>query len=174
MRSHRSLLTLALAALVACAAMPLEPKAPATDQLVRKSLERVAERDRTLKGYRLEGKMATTVSTRTEKNETGRTMRFVAQRPGRLASEVREGQYTTRLVANGESLWTAVPELSQYMAQSMSVLLATPDSAAYRQQLDPVSDYARLLEGITRVQALSRDTVRTARGAVQCERYALT
>src|SRR6185436_3777383 len=85
-----------------------------------------------------------------------------------------ESQYTTRVVANGESLWTAIPELGQYIAQALPPLLAGADSTTLRKQLDPAGDYARLLDGIARVQTLSRDTVRTARGAVKCDRYALT
>ena len=98
-------------------------------------------------------------------------MRFVVQRPRRFASEVRESEYTTRVVTNGESLWTAVPELGQYTVQALAPLLAGADSATLKGQLDPARDYARLLDGVTRIQTLSRDTVRTARGAVQCERY---
>jgi thiol-disulfide isomerase/thioredoxin len=101
-------------------------------------------------------------------------MRFLVQRPGRFASEVRESQFTTRMVADGESLWTAVPELGQFTVESMATLLAGADSASTRQQLDPAADYARILDGVRRVQTLSRDTVRTARGVVKCERYALT
>jgi len=174
MRPTRSLPLLATLALLASAAMPLEPKPPATDALARKALERVAERYRALKAYRLEGASSTTVSTRTEKNVTGSSMRFLVQRPGRFASEVRESQYTTRVLTNGDSLWTAVPELGQYTVQALAPLLASADSALLKGQLDPAVEYARLLDGITRVQTLSRDTVRTARGAVQCERYALT
>jgi len=174
MRPFHSLALLATLALLASAAMPLEPKAPNTDQLARKALERVAERYRTLKGYRLEGATSNTVSTRTEKNETGNRIRFLVQRPGRLTSEVRDSQYTTRLVANGESLWTAIPELDQYMAQPLAPLLAGADSAQLKGQLDPLSGYTHLLDGITRVQTLSRDTVRTARGVVKCDRYALS
>ena len=151
---------------MACAATPLEPKPPATDLVARKAVERVADRYRTLKGYRIEGKASTTVTTRNDRNETGRVVRFVVQRPGRLESEVREDQYTTRVVANGESLWTAVPELGQYTAQALAPLLAGSDSALIRGQLDPAADYAHLLSGIKRVQQLSRDTIRTARGVV--------
>ena len=174
MRPFHSLAVLATLALLASAGMPLEPKAPNTDQLARKALERVAERYRTLKGYRLEGATSNTVSTRTEKNETGNRIRFLVQRPGRLTSEVRDSQYTTRLVANGESLWTAIPELDQYMAQPLAPLLAGADSAQLKGQLDPLSGYTHLLDGITRVQTLPRDTVRTARGVVKCDRYALS
>ena len=174
MRPFPSLALLATLALLASAAMPLEPKAPNTDQLARKALERVAERYRTLKGYRLEGATSNTVSTRTEKNETGNRIRFLVQRPGRITSEVRDSQYTTRLVANGESLWTAIPELDQYMAQPLAPLLAGADSAQLKGQLDPLSGYTHLLDGISRVQTLPRDTVRTARGVVKCDRYALS
>ena len=174
MRPTRSLPLLAALVLLASAGMPLEPKPLATDLLARKALERVVERYRTLKGYRLEGRASTTVSTRTEHNETANSVRFVVQRPRRFASEVRESEYTTRVVTNGESLWTAVPELGQYTVQALAPLLAGADSATLKGQLDPARDYARLLDGVTRIQTLSRDTVRTARGAVQCERYALT
>src|ERR1041385_2474527 len=173
MRPFPSLALLATLALLASAGMPLEPKAPNTDQLARKALERVAERYRTLKGYRLEGATSNTVSTRTEKNETGNRIRFLVQRPGRLTSEVRDSQYTTRLVANGESLWTAIPELDQYMAQPLAPLLARADSEQFKGQRDPLRGYTHLLDGISRVQTLPRDTVRTARGVVKCDRYAL-
>ena len=174
MRSTPTLPLLATLALLACAATPPEPAPPGTDALARKAVERVAERYRTLKGYRIEGVASTTVSAQTQRNETGRVVRFLVQRPGRFASEVRETQYTTRVVADGESLWTAVPELGQYTVQALGPLLAGADSATLKGQLDPAADYARLLDGIVRVQALGRDTVRTARGAVPCERYALT
>jgi thiol-disulfide isomerase/thioredoxin len=141
--------------------------------MARKALERVAERYRTLAAYRLEGVTSTRLSTKTEHNETGRTMRFLVQRPGRIASDVHEGEYTTHMVANGESVWTAIPELGQYTAQPLAPLLVGPDSASVKGQLDPVAGYARLLDGIQRVQVMSRDTVRTAKGVVQCERYAL-
>ena len=174
MRPTSTLPLLATLALLAGAATPLQPKSPATDASARKAIERVAERYRTLKGYRLEGVASTTVSTKTEHNESGRTMRFLTRRPDHSASEVRESQYTTRVVANGDSLWTAIPELGQYIAQALPPLLAGGDSLAIRKQLDPAADYARLLDGISRVQTLSRDTVLTARGAVKCDRYALT
>jgi thiol-disulfide isomerase/thioredoxin len=174
MRPTRSLPLLATLAVLACAATPLQPKPPATDLRARQALERVADRYRTLKGYRLEGVSSTTVKTRTERSETASSMRFLVQRPGRLASEMRESQYTTRVVANGESLWTAVPELGQYTVQALAPLLAGADSTLLKGQMDPASGYAQLLDGIKQVQPLSRDTVRTARGVVQCERYALT
>jgi thiol-disulfide isomerase/thioredoxin/outer membrane lipoprotein-sorting protein len=174
MRPTPALPLLATLVLLACAAMPLEPKPPATDQLARKSMERVVERYRTLKGYRLEGVTSTTVTARTDHSETGRSMRFLVQRPGRIASEVRESQFTTRMVANGDSVWTAVPELGQYTAVALPSLMGGADSAAIRQQLDPALAYAQFLDGVTKVQTLSRDTVRTARGVVRCERYALT
>jgi thiol-disulfide isomerase/thioredoxin len=174
MRLTRTLPLLTTLAVLAVAATPLQPKPKPTDPAARTAVERVAERYRTLKAYRLEGVAATTVSTKTERNESGRSVRFLARRPDHSASEVRESQYTTRVVANGESLWTAIPELGQYIAQALPPLLAGADSAALRKQLDPAADYARLLDGIARVQTLSRDTVLTARGAVKCERYALT
>jgi thiol-disulfide isomerase/thioredoxin/outer membrane lipoprotein-sorting protein len=174
MRPTSTLPLLATLALLAGAATPLQPKSAATDPAARKAIERVAERYRTLKGYRLEGVAGTTVSTKTERNESGRSMRFLTRRPDHSASEMRESQYTTRVVANGESLWTAIPELGQYIAQALPPLLAGADSVAIHKQLDPAADYARLLDGISRVQTLSRDTVLTARGAVKCDRYALT
>jgi thiol-disulfide isomerase/thioredoxin len=173
MRSTRTLLLLATLAFLASAGMPLEPKPPATDQLARKAVERVAERYRALKGYRIEGVASTIVSTKTEHDETGRSVRFVVQRPGRVVSEIRETDYTTRMVANGDSVWTSIPELGQYTAQPQAPLLVSADSVANKAQLDPIAVYARLLDGVSRVQALSRDTVRTAKGVVQCDRYAL-
>jgi thiol-disulfide isomerase/thioredoxin/outer membrane lipoprotein-sorting protein len=117
---------------------------------------------------------STWLSTKTEHTETGRDLRFLVQRPGRIASNVREGDYTTRMVADGESVWTAIPELGQYTAQALASLLTSPDSANVKGQLDPVAGYVRLLDGIKRVQVMSRDTVRTAKGVVPCDRYALT
>ena len=174
MRPTSTLPLLATLALLAGAATPLQPKSTAADPAARKAIERVTERYRALKGYRLEGVASTTVSTKTERNESGRSMRFLTRRPDHSASEMRESQYTTRVVANGESLWTAIPELGQYIAQALPPQLAGADSVAIRKQLDPAADYARLLDGISRVQTLSRDTVLTARGAVKCDRYALT
>jgi thiol-disulfide isomerase/thioredoxin len=173
MRSTPTFTLLAAVALMAGAGMPLEPKRPATDQAARKAVERVTERYRTLKSYRLEGTGSSVVSAGTERNETTRAMRFVVQRPSRFVSVMRAPDLTTRIVADGESVWTEVPELGQYTVQPMAPMLGGADSAQVRDQLDPAGNYARLLDGVTSVQVMSRDTVRTARGVVPCERYAL-
>jgi thiol-disulfide isomerase/thioredoxin len=78
------------------------------------------------------------------------------------------------MVADGESLWTSVPELSQYQVQSLAKVRAGADSNAYQRQFDPAAGYEHLLAGVTSVRSLGRDTVMLGRGAVTCERYALT
>ena len=149
------------------------PAATAPDAAARRAIEASVQRYRTLRGYRLEGQGSTLVSTRTEHNETVRPIRYLVSRPGRIASLVREPQMTSRLVADGESLWTALPELEQYIVQALAPLRVSADSATLARQLDPAADYLNLLAGVGRVTRLGRDTVRTAHGAVPCERYAL-
>ena len=170
-------------ALIALAALALatpgrpapspKPAAPAGDA-ARKAVERVVERYRSLRTYHLEGQGVTIVSAGAEHNDNVRAVRFVVSRPGRMASEVRDAQYTTRVVADGDSLWTSVYELGQYNVQPMAALRLGTDSTTLAQQLDPALDYNHMLDGVTGVRGLGRDTVRTARGAVTCERYALT
>ena len=182
MNPHRRVATLlactSLAALVHAAPAPpagaRRPASTASNAEPRRALEAVAERYRTLRTYRFEGQGATVVSAKTERNEVIRSVRFLVSRPGRFAAEVREPRSTTRTVADGESLWTAVPDLGQYVVQSLSMLRATADSATLERQIDPAGEYGNLLEGVSRVQRLGRDTVRTARGAVACDRYALS
>ena len=156
------------------AAAPRAASAATGELAARKAIERVVERYRSLVSYRLEGQATTEVGGAQGVNQSATSVRFVVKRPGLVASEVANGRLTTRIVADGESLWTAVPELMQYQVQSMAAVRAATDSAGLARQLDPADDYARLLEGVTAVRALGRDTVRTTRGVVTCERYALT
>ncbi len=147
--------------------------APA-DAAARKAIEAVVAHYRSLASYRLEGQASTEVGSSQGVNQSATSVRFVVRRPGHIASVVRTTQMTTRIVADGESLWTAVPELSQYQVQSVAAVRSGADSAVIIRQFDPASDYVRLLEGVTNVHALGKDTVRTARGVVNCDRYALT
>jgi thiol-disulfide isomerase/thioredoxin/outer membrane lipoprotein-sorting protein len=153
---------------------PRPPAASAADAAARKALDGVARRYRALTTYRLEGQATSEVGSSQGVNQSTTAVRFVVRRPGHIASEVRNSQTTTRIVADGESLWTSVPELSQYQVQSMAAARSGPDSALIVRQFDPAGDYVRVLEGVREVHALGKDTVRTARGVVTCERYALT
>jgi thiol-disulfide isomerase/thioredoxin/outer membrane lipoprotein-sorting protein len=153
---------------------PHPPAASAADAAARKALDGVAQRYRALTTYRLEGQASSEVGSSQGVNQSTTAVRFVVRRPGHIASEVRNSQSTTRLVADGESLWTAVPELSQYVVQSVASARSGPDSALIARQFDPAGDYVLVLDGVREVHALGKDTVRTARGVVTCERYALT
>ena len=167
---------------VHAAAAPAPPAAAAkalratatADAAARRAVEGVVARYRALRSYRLEGQSLSEVGSNQGTNQSVTSMRFVVRRPAHLVSELRGAQMTTRIVADGESLWTALPELSQYLVQSLEAARANTDSAALAREFDPAGEYARLLEGVTNVHALGRDTLHVARGVVTCERYALT
>ncbi len=150
-----------------------KPAASADSPAARKALAAVVERYRTLASYRLEGVATADAGNAEASNVTQTSLQFAVQRPGRFSSRVRNTEMDTRMISDGDTLWTVVPGLGQYQVQSMATLRAGADSAALARQFDPASEYARLLDGVTSVRALGRDTVHTARGTVTCERYAL-
>src|SRR5439155_25541015 len=84
------------------------PRRAAADADARRALQAVAERYRSLRGYRFEGQGSTLVSASTDHNEVVRSVRYLVSRPDRLSSLVRDTQSSTSIVADGESLWTAV------------------------------------------------------------------
>jgi thiol-disulfide isomerase/thioredoxin len=162
---------------LACLAFPCAGRAAATDAgdaAARKALDGVVQHYRALKSYRFEGQAWSEVGSSQGTNQSTTAVRFLVRRPAHLSSEVRTNQMTTRIVADGESLWTAVPELFQYRVQTVAAARAGPDSALISRQFDPAGDYVRMLEGVREVRALGKDTVRTAHGVVTCDRYALT
>ena len=160
-------LLLAVAAVAGAAPAP-RPSA------ARRALEAVIERYRTLRTYRLEIRASRRVTSIAETSEAERSMRYEVSRPGRFSSLVREAQATSRVVANGESLWTAVADMGQYTVQAITPPRSGADSVMFARQFDPALEYERLLDGVARVAAWGRDTVRTARGPVLCDRYVLT
>ncbi len=180
MRLPRLSAVLILAAvpfLVAATAPPPAPKpsggAGAVAQ-ARKSLAYVAERYRTLRGYHLEGVSESRFWSSQGQQNNASSVRFKVSRPGKLSSEVRNAEMTSRVVSDGDSVWTAVPQLGQYVVQSLDQMRKDTDSLAFARQFDPASDYARILDGVKDVRPLTRDTVHTAAGVVNCERYALS
>lgn len=143
-------------------------------QQARKAVTSVAERYRTLKGYHLEGYAESRIQSSQGEQVTKSSVRFKVQRPSRLASEVRNDEMTSRVVSNGDSVWTSVKELNQYMVQSLADVKRDSDTLGFQRQFDPAADYARILNGVKDVKPLTRDTVHTAAGVVTCERYALS
>src|SRR5262249_44318076 len=94
------------------AGKPFQPAAAiGGDPAARKALEAVAARYRSLATYRLEGQASSEVGGSQGTNESVSSMRFVVRRPGQMVSEVRTTDMTTRIVTDGESLWTSVPQL---------------------------------------------------------------
>ena len=146
---------------------------PAGSAAARKAVEAVVERYRTLKGYQFEGRAVQRFTSPQGDQASETSVSFKVVRPDRIASVMVQPQMTSRVVANGESLWTAVPELGQYMVQLLSDVRRDTDSTAYARQFDPAGPYARVLDGVREVRSLGRDTVRTAAGVVRCDRYAL-
>jgi thiol-disulfide isomerase/thioredoxin/outer membrane lipoprotein-sorting protein len=173
--ARAALALLALPLLLAAAAPPRPAGAarPAGSAAARKAVEAVAERYRTLRGYHLEGRGETRFTSTKDDNSSVNQVRFLVQRPGRLASEVTNPQMTSRLVSNGDSLWTAVPQLGQYTVQPLATVRRDTDSAAFVRQFDPAAAYAHVLDGVREVRPLGKDTVHTKAGVVTCERYAL-
>ncbi|MEQ1833550.1 MAG: redoxin family protein [Candidatus Eisenbacteria bacterium] len=147
--------------------------AAADSPAARKALAAVVERYRTLTSYRLEGVATSDAGNAEASNVTHTSLQFAVQRPGRFSSRVRNTEMDTRMISDGDTLWTIVPGIGQYQVQAMATLRASADSLALSRQFDPAGEYARLLDGVTAVRALGRDTVHTARGTVACERYSL-
>ena len=143
-------------------------------QQARKAVSSVAERYRTLKGYVLEGYSESRFSSTQGQQTSASSVRFKVSRPGKLSSEMRNDEMTSRVVSDGDSVWTSVAQLGQYTVQSLAQVRKDSDSAAFARQFDPASDYARLLDGVKDIRPLTRDTVHTAAGVVNCERYALS
>jgi len=143
-------------------------------QQARKAVSSVAERYRTLKGYVLEGYSESRFSSTQGQQTTASSVRFKVSRPGKLSSEMRNDEMTSRVVSDGDSVWTSVAQLGQYTVQSLAQVRKDSDSSAFARQFDPASDYARVLDGVKDIRPLTRDTVHTAAGVVNCERYALS
>jgi hypothetical protein len=76
-------------------------------------------------------------------------------------------------VSDADSVWTALPAMGQYVVQPTKAVRASGDSVLFR-QMDPAHDMPALLAAATAVRGLGPDTVRTANGAVACQRIALT
>jgi len=161
------LLSLAVPALAASSA-------PADTATARAAVNRMAERYRSLVRYRFEGVGTSDAGTEAQHQGQSMNLRFVVERPYRFASRIESGDQVQSMLATRESLWTAIPAMGQYVVQAMASLRASDDSAQVTRQMDPAREYVTLAENALVVRALGRDTVRTARGAVTCERYALT
>lgn len=146
----------------------------ADNAVARKALQAVVARYRSLSSYRLAGQATSDAGTSEASNVTTTSLQFTVQRPGRFSSRVHNSEMDTRLISDGDSLWTVLPGLGQFQVQVMAALRASADSAAMARQFDPAGEYAGLLDGVTAVRSLGRDTVHTARGTVTCERYSLT
>jgi thiol-disulfide isomerase/thioredoxin len=140
----------------------------------RRALTAVTDRYRAMRGYQLEGRGGTSVTSSQGDNESVTWVRFAVLRPDRYAGEIRSTDMTTRLVMDGDSLWTAIPVLGQYQVQAVASVRPAMDSTAWTRQFDPAYEYAHLLEDLVSVTALGRDTVHTNAGVVNCDRFAVT
>lgn len=140
----------------------------------RRALQGVTDRYRTMRGYHLEGRGETRLTSSQGENLNVSSVRFLVSRPNRYASEIHTREMTTRMVLDGDSVWTALPEMGQYQVQLYSVLRDGMDSTSLVRQFDPAAEYGQLLEGVLGVKPLGRDTVHTNAGVVACERYAVT
>src|SRR5438874_8389890 len=101
------LLSLLLAAALAPGAgsPPARPAARTVattgDAAARKALDAVVARYRSLAAYRLEGQATSESGGSQGVNQSMSSMRFVVRRPGHFASEVRSGEMTTQVIADG-------------------------------------------------------------------------
>jgi thiol-disulfide isomerase/thioredoxin/outer membrane lipoprotein-sorting protein len=143
-------------------------------QQARKAVASVAERYRTLKSYQLEGYSESRFSSSQGEQTSASSVRFKVSRPGKLSSEMRNEEMTSRVVSDGDSVWTSVAQLGQFTVQSLAQIRKDSDSLAFARQFDPAADYAHILDGVKDVRPLTRDTVHTSAGVVNCERYALS
>ena len=172
-----TLIALALPFLLGAATPPASrPGARALAQretAARKALAAVTDRYRAMRGYRLEGRGGTKVSSSQGGNESVTWVRFDVARPNRYSGEIRANDMTTRLVMDGDSLWTAVEELGQYQVQSVASVRPAMDSTTWTRQFDPAFEYGHLLEDLVSATPLGRDTVHTNAGAVTCDRFAV-
>jgi thiol-disulfide isomerase/thioredoxin len=182
-RRRTALRPLALAALIllplllGAAKPPPRAGARATvqrDQAARRALEAVTERYRTMRGYHFEGRGESHMTSGQGESDQVTWVRFVVSRPGRYSGEIRGNDMTTRLVMDGDSLWTAVRELGQYQVQAVAAVKPAMDSVAWVRQFDPAGEYGHLLENVASVRGIGRDTVHTSAGIVTCDRYSIT
>ncbi len=155
------------------AARPVAARA-ADDPVARKAVEAVVARYRSLQTYRLVGQATSEAGNSDANNITSTGLQFTVRRPDHFASHIQNTEMDTYMLSDGDSLWTTVPALGQYQAQSMVSVRAGADSVALSRQFDPGSEFTRLLDGVTAVRALGRDTVHAVRGVVTCQRYVLT
>jgi thiol-disulfide isomerase/thioredoxin len=164
------LLLLGLATLAATPTARQRPGA-ITDADALRAVQAVVTRYHALASYRIEGTSWNEVSGPQGQNRQSLSMRFAVQRPHHIASQMQNSQTTMRTTSNGDSVWTELEELQQYRAQSLTQARAELDSSALELQFHPASQYVRAFESATHARALGRDTVRTARGPVNCQRY---
>jgi len=143
MRTKLSIATLALLALPFLVAATPPPEKPAPkpaspgarrEVATRRALEAVTERYRALKGYHLEGRGESRLTSSQGESENVSWVCFSVRRPDRYASEVRTSEMTTHMVLDGDSLWTALPGMGQYQVQPFSLLRDAMDSTALARQ----------------------------------------
>ena len=72
-------------------------------QQARKAVASVAERYRTLRGYQLEGYSESRFSSSQGQQTSASSVRFKVARPGKLSSEMRNNEMTSRVVSDGLS-----------------------------------------------------------------------
>ena len=135
-------------------------------QQARRAVASVAERYRTLQGYQLEGYAETRFSSSQGQQTSASSVRFKVSRPGKLSSEMRNEEMTSRVVSDGDSVWTSVAQLGQFTVQSLAQVRKDSDSLAFARQFDPAGDYAHILDGVKDVRPLTRDTVHTSAAGV--------
>ncbi len=167
---------LALLLVLLALAAPVSAAVPATadSARARSALAKVAERYRSLVRYRFEGRLSIETGNEAQVQTQDMSMRFVVERPYRFANRIVSAEQTQSMLVTRDSFWTALPAMGQYTVQSMASLRASDDSANVTRQLDMAREYVSMIDGMLSATPLGRDTVHTARGVVNCERYALT
>ena len=172
MRALLPLLLLTVALQVHAAPNPTAaPKA--NDTAARALLDKVSARYRALEHYRFEGQVTTEAGNATQHQEQVLSTRYLVDRPHRFAMRLHSGEQTQIVVSDADSVWTALPAMGQYVVQPTKAVRASGDSVLFR-QMDPAHDMPALLAAATAVRGMGPDTVRTANGAVACQRIALT
>jgi len=100
---------------------------------------------------------------------------YAAKRPRRLRNDVRNPNFMSLFVADGESLWVMAPALQQYMVGPAPVLSPErPLPAGTGTAIEPLLGLAAMTRNLREVAEAGRDTVLTTAGPVSCRKLRLT
>jgi len=165
--------------LVALALIPLAAaeRAVAASIPARALIDSVALHYTHLRAYHFEGSSHAVVTGDSLPTPMSVDVPFVyaAQRPSRLRNDIRNPNFTTLFVADGESLWVVAPALQQYMVgPAPHIDPEHPLPPAMAASVEPLIGLAAMTRNLRAAEDVGRDTIVTAAGPVGCRKLRLT